>query len=67
MSKGKFSLKEYSTLAGVILTCGKLSMGQVIYTDLEPDIILDAGNLYIDLDDNLINDFNFKKNYIAKL
>jgi hypothetical protein len=61
MSKGKFSLKEYSTLAGVILTCGKLSMGQVIYTDLEPDIILDAGNLYIDLDDNLINDFNFKK------
>lgn len=42
-------------------------MGQVIYTDLEPDIILDAGNLYIDLDDNLINDFNFKKLYCKTL
>ncbi len=61
MGKGKFSLKEYSTLASVILIGGKFSIGQVIYTDLEPDIILDEGNFYIDLDDNSINDFNFEK------
>jgi len=60
MKKG-FSLKEYSTLAGIILMHNDIN-AEVIYTDTE-DIILDSSyeSYDLDIDDNGINDFWFFK------
>lgn len=56
----KFSLLQYSISAAAILnTTGAFS--QILYTDINPDMILDEPGEYfgIDLDDDGLNDFNF--------
>jgi len=59
MSK-KFSLLQYSTAAVALLGVTAAS-SQVIYTDIDPDVVLDEPDemFGIDLDDDGLNDFNF--------
>jgi len=59
MSK-KFSLLQYSTAAVALLGVTTAS-SQVIYTDIDPDVVLDEPNemFGIDLDADGLNDFNF--------
>jgi len=51
-------LAEYSVLAGSFLVANNTVNGQVIYTDIEPDIVLDGANpaLYIDMDNDETDD-----------
>ena len=63
MKPYKFSLIEYSCLAGVFLSLNSKTSAQVIYTDLEPDIELqfDSETAFIDMDNNGTNDFALLK------
>ncbi|HMX04159.1 MAG TPA: T9SS type A sorting domain-containing protein [Chitinophagales bacterium] len=56
----KFSLLQYSTAAAALLGVTAAS-SQVVYTDIDPDVVLDEPNemFGIDLDDDGLNDFNF--------
>ena len=59
MKKG-FSLTQYSLAAGAILA-PVAAFSQAVYTDIDPDIILDEPGEHwgFDLDDDGLNDFNF--------
>ena len=63
MKRNKFSLIEYSCLAGVFISLNSKSTAQVISTDIEPDIELqfDGETAFIDMDNNGTNDFAFLK------
>jgi len=63
MKRNKFSLIEYSCLAGVFISLNSKSTAQVIYTDIEPDIELqfDGETAFIDMDNNGTSDFAFLK------
>ena len=56
----KFSLLQYSTAAAALLGVTAAST-QVVYTDIDPDVVLDEPDeiFGIDLDDDGLNDFNF--------
>jgi hypothetical protein len=56
----KFSLLQYSTAAVALLGVTAAS-SQVVYTDIDPDVVLDEPDemFGIDLDDDGLNDFNF--------
>ena len=56
----KFSLLQYSTAAVSLLGVTSAS-SQVVYTDIDPDVVLDEPDeiFGIDLDDDGLNDFNF--------
>lgn len=56
----KFSLMQYSAAALALLSA-KAAYSQAIYTDIDPDVILDEpGETFgIDLDEDGLNDFNF--------
>ncbi len=58
--KGKFSLLQYST-AAVALLSATAAYSQVVYTDIDPDVVLDEPDemFGIDLDADGLNDFNF--------
>ena len=56
----QFPLIQYSAAALALLSA-KSSYTQAVYTDIDPDIILDEPGEFagIDFDDDGINDFNF--------
>jgi hypothetical protein len=56
----KFSLMQYSAAALALLSA-KAAYSQAVYTDIDPDVILDepGESFGIDLDDDGLNDFNF--------
>ncbi len=56
----KFTLLQYSA-AAVALIGATAASSQVIYTDIEPDVVLDQPDemFGIDLDEDGLNDFNF--------
>lgn len=58
--KHRFSLLQYSTAAVALLSATALQ-SQVVYTDIDPDVVLDEPDemFGIDLDDDGLNDFNF--------
>ncbi|KRP06849.1 MAG: hypothetical protein ABR95_10225 [Sphingobacteriales bacterium BACL12 MAG-120813-bin55] len=58
--KKKFSLLQYST-AAVALLGATAASSQVVYTDIDPDVVLDEPDemFGIDLDGDGLNDFNF--------
>lgn len=60
MSKSKFNLVQYAYMAVCVLS-GKWLSAQVVYTNLDPDVVLDEPDemFGIDLDDDGLNDFNF--------
>ncbi len=60
MRTANFNLKAYSALACVFLLQSKVQAG-IIYTDIEPDIILDSDFEfgYVDMDNNGVTDFAF--------
>ncbi|MBK7109140.1 MAG: T9SS type A sorting domain-containing protein [Bacteroidetes bacterium] len=61
--KSNFNIKQYSALSISFLAIGNIVQGQVIYTDIEPDVILSIHNDFyaIDLDANGIYDATFLK------
>lgn len=61
----KLNLKEYSLLAGIIITQNQTILGQIIYTDIEPDLVVEFEDSYVDLDidNDGASDFSFKKHY----
>lgn len=76
MKKTKINLAHYGAMAGILSCSIPLSVqAQIIYTDPDPDIILDpdgSGSLPefisedepIDMDDNGINDFTVHAGYV---
>ncbi len=50
-------LAAYATTAGIAVAITPASIGQVIYTDVEPDVCFNAATHFIDLDANGANDF----------
>lgn len=58
MKKG-FSLLQYSAAAALFIPAAAFS--QAVYTDIDPDVVIDepGENFGIDLDDDGLNDFNF--------
>lgn len=61
MKPRKNRLQDYSLFAtALLLTVNKME-GQIIYTDVEPDIEFDFGFKNLDLDDNGSVDFKFTK------
>ncbi len=64
MAERKFSLQQYSGVAGVLLIMHNNTHAQAIYSDIDPDVVLQLhGDVeYIDMDDDGSNDFFiFKK------
>ena len=63
MKNNTFSLNAYSLLSVSFLMLHNESIAQAIYTDLEPDIVLQLNNeiASIDMDNNGIYDFAFLK------
>lgn len=62
--KTKFSIKEYSALAGTFLATINNSDAHAVYTDVVPDNIVEielTDSLFVDLDNNSIDDFAFFK------
>lgn len=61
MKHKEFSLQKYSVMAGVFIIMQNNSIAEVIYTDIEPDIILDEGGeaAELDMNDDGISDFSF--------
>jgi len=60
MGKSTFNLVQYAYMAVCVLS-GKWLSAQVVYTNLDPDVVLDEPDemFGIDLDDDGLNDFNF--------
>ncbi|MFN0274814.1 MAG: T9SS type A sorting domain-containing protein [Chitinophagales bacterium] len=58
--KNTFSLLQYSISAAAVLSTAAV-YSQVVYTDIDPDVVLDEPDemFGIDLDDDGLNDFNF--------
>jgi len=54
-------LEAYSMLAAAFFGIKNEAPAQVLYTDLEPDVVIDtAGEFYLlDVDDNITNEFGF--------
>ena len=61
----RFTLKQYSTAAAVLLAPAAV-FSQVVYTDVDPDIFLDEPGEWwgFDLDGDGLNDFNFFNTHI---
>jgi hypothetical protein len=59
MELRKFNLQQYSGLAGVLLLMHNNTHAQAIYTDIDPDVVLqlDGNYIYIDMDNDGSNDF----------
>ncbi len=54
-------LRAYSALAGVVAVTPFAAQAQIIYTNVEPDIIVTSGNSYgLDLNGDGVSDFEFK-------
>ncbi len=62
--KRNFSLKEYSIFAEIVL-CNNYCNSQVIYTDIEPDVIVSDLDQLIDLDNDGSDDFRFIRESIS--
>ena len=58
-----FRLQEYSLLATTFIICHQPVKGEIIYTDIDPDIILDNDeeSALIDMDGNGVFEFIFSK------
>ena len=63
----KFTLAQYAALASGTLLTGDVAFGQVVYTDVEPDIVLDVtggdtdfDGYQMNLDDDFFIDFVFR-------
>ena len=67
MKRNKFLLNEYSAAAGVFILLGNVADGQVVYVDLEPDIIYNFGEVDFDLDNNGTNDLIIEKEYLGSI
>lgn len=51
------SLKKYGALSASVLLAGsKVANAQIVYTDI-PDEIVDGNSVFIDLNDDMVNDF----------
>lgn len=63
--KKQFSIKEYLVLTSAFLSINNSSRAQVIYNDIDPDIVLDENDeyAYLDLDSNSEIDFGFLRGY----
>jgi len=63
MKKRKFTIQKYSGMAGVFLFLHNNINAQAVYTDIEPDIIIqfDEETAGIDMDNNGTYDFAFLK------
>lgn len=59
-TKKKDILLKYSTAAGAFLAAGAVN-GQIQYTDVNPDVVIDntTGQYDMDLDGDLVNDYGF--------
>ena len=59
----KAKLKQYGTLSASLLVVGtKVARSQVLYTDLDPDVVVGAnGFLALDLDQDSSNDMNLEQ------
>lgn len=64
MKTRKNRLHDYSLFATMLLLSVNKLDGQIIYTDVEPDIEFDFGFKNLDLDDNGVNDYKFIKESI---
>lgn len=54
-------LKAYSTAAGAFILLSSNAVGQVIYTDLIPDVVINGNDIFpIDLNDDGFNEMEFK-------
>ncbi|MFZ1609577.1 MAG: T9SS type A sorting domain-containing protein [Chitinophagales bacterium] len=62
MENNKFNLKDYSALSISFIAVSASLQGQIIYTDIEPDTILEysGGVIAIDIDNDGTYDFAFK-------
>ena len=63
MGKIQFTLKEYSILSVTFLLLNNNSTAQIIYTDIDPDMILDTYEEegFVDMDNNGLIDFSFQR------
>lgn len=63
--KKQFSIKEYLILTSAVLSVNNSSTAQVIYNDIDPDIVLDENDEYgfLDLDNNGEIDFGFLRGF----
>jgi hypothetical protein len=50
-------LKTYSTVAAGVIAAGSSVNAQIVYTDIDPDVMLSDSSFYIDLDNNDTADF----------
>lgn len=66
MQTNKFTLQQYSSIAGVLLLLNKNADAGAVYTNLEPDIELqfEDETVNIDIDNNGVFDFLFLKTAI---
>ena len=61
MKRNKYLINEYSAAAGVFILFSNISDAQVIYVDLEPDVVFDFGEVNFDIDNNGTQDFRILK------
>jgi len=63
MQNKRFNIKDYATLALMIILGNKNTNAQVVYADLDPDSIIESEYADVDLDlyNNLVGDFRFRK------
>ncbi len=61
MKSRKYRLYDYSLFATALLLSVNKLEGQIIYTDVDPDIEFDFGFKNLDIDENGVNDFKFIK------
>ena len=61
MKSEKFNLMQYSAISACFLTLHQYAMGQAVYTDIDPDIVLDSDNesAGVDMDNSGTFDFAF--------
>ena len=59
MQHRKFNLQQYSGFAGVLLIMHNNTKAQAVYTNIDPDVVLnvDGDYTYIDMDNDGTNDF----------
>ncbi len=63
MKSNNFTLQKYSGMSGVFLLLGNIADAQAVYTDIDPDIVIefDGQSTGIDMDNNGTIDFVFFK------
>lgn len=55
-------IKSYSALAGSLIAVGTTAEGQVVYTDVSPDLTFNTGGIYnLDLNNDGITDFSLQQ------